>query len=177
MSDKFKRNAKLPGVESRYLTPRTSSDDAVRSAEGLALPSERLFVVLVGIYKIYQTVAAVVIILATILFLLISYLMITDEREEANKVSAYGVPLLILASAFLIANNVVGWIAILTYRMRYLWANLWLHCVALAATLAYMFLMMSLDYLSVVILVVNIGLVAIVYVLIHEIHVANPGQI
>lgn len=35
---------------------------------------------------------------------------------------------------------------------------------------------MTLDYLSVIILVANIALVAIVYILIHEMHVANPGQ-
>lgn len=129
----------MPGVESRYLAPRTSSDEAVRSVEGLALPSEGLFVVLVGVYKVYQAIAAVLIVLATILFLMSSYLLITDGREKDQSVAAFGVPILLLTSAFLIANNVVGWVAILTYRMRFLWANLWLHCVALATTLAYMF--------------------------------------
>jgi hypothetical protein len=171
----MKGRVRLPDVENRFLVnARTSSDEPIRSNDGLALPTEKLFTVLVGLYKIYLVVAVIGIILTAIVFVAASVMMIDDDRSEIRDVAPIAVPILALILAVMVVHNIISWTGILTFRLRYMWADLWLHCLSLAAVLVYVFL--SVDAGGVVLLVVSAILVVLVYSLIHEIRAANPGQ-
>ena len=172
----LKNKFKLSDIESRFLVPRREEgDEPARSRDGLLLPPERLFWILVALYKVYLFLASISTVMITVIFSVTSVMLLLDRRVEEKDVVALAVPILLLIALVLIAHNIIGWIAIVTLRMRYLWADLWLHCLGLAVGLSYVFIDPSID--SGVGLVINVALVAFVYGLIREIRAANPGQV
>lgn len=170
----LKNKLKLHDLEARFIVPRPAdgTGEPVRSRDDRALPMERLFWFLVALYKVYLFVESICIVLVTVVFGIAILILIRDEREKEEESVAIAVPILILVALIMIAHNVVAWTGIITFRLRYMWADVWLNCLAIITTIAYLILLFSVGTL--VGLLINIVALSVVYFLIHLIRAANP---
>ena len=149
-----------------------STSPTTRTPEGLLIPEDRLFFLMQGIYKLYLIQAFIALAVGTVAGIAVSVLMLVDRRQEVRDLAPFALPILLVSFLICWIHTVIGWIGVSRLRPRFLWIDLWLHCLALATALTYAYLSFTLPSVSVVLL--EAVLAALVYGVIHEIQIVNP---
>lgn len=156
-----------------------------RNKDGLVIPSTKLFGILVAIYKIILIITWIFIVLA-IIGLVLFYVVINslDEKQmrdlEARDPKAREnialmkrlMPTLVMAIVVTTIHNIIAWIGIKTFRMRYLNIDFWLQCFFLGLWFVNMFMVHAYaDGFAT--LFAQVAQTAIVFFIIREIRNAN----
>lgn len=170
IQDKFR----LSDIEPRfhYYDPVRRDSELPHTSEGLILPTEQLFSGLVTLYRVYLVVWSMVIALITAVFLISSVLLIRDERSKERDIASLAIPILGLVALLLIVHNCVSWMGIMTFKMRYIWADIWLHCLEFATAIVSLMFFRSLG--NGIAIGIKGALIALLYGLINEFRSANP---
>lgn len=158
-----------------------------RNKDGLLIPSTRLFGLLLGIYKILLCISSVILFFG--LFVIIFYDDMIQAMEERTKEKpepkidqaieylrrAKG--LVIVAYAFGVLQNVIGWICVKTLRMRYLWVNLLIQCMVLGSWIASAFRDdVGGDFNTYSMIWAQVAEVLLICILMREIRLANSSN-
>lgn len=174
---------RLPDVESskRWIATKSTAsasvnsndDEPNRTSEGLLVPTEGLFGILVGLYKVYLVIGTMVGILYLVLFGIATVMIAQDEDEKIRDILPFAVPAMAIVALVVWVHLVIGWIGIQGLKLRYLWIDLWLHCLMLVTNIALLFVSVTAN--SGIALLIQVALVVLVYFVIHEMRSANPG--
>lgn len=111
-----------------------------RTREGLILPDTTLFHLLIIVYMVFLTMTSFALLVMTpiVIYSYISFEVL--KQEDQDGVMRYILLLLIGINLIVTVNNVIGWTALRTMMMKYLYLNVALKCISLITTLLYAFL-------------------------------------
>lgn len=167
---KYKRWTAERSVESAIAS--REEDGQLLTVDGLIIPKDSSFGLLVGLYKVYLMATTITAVLMVFVFGLGSVMMVLDDREELQEVSSFAIQLMSLTVLVVWAHVVFAWIGILRLKTAFLWIDLWFHCLLLTTTITCSII--SFNFVTGSVIVIQVGLVALVFHVIHELYPKPP---
>jgi hypothetical protein len=135
-----------------------------RTREGLILPDSTVFHLLIIVYMVFLTMTSFALMVMTPIVIYSYIAFETMKQEDQDGVLRYILLLMIGINLIVTVNNVIGWTALRTMLMKYLYLNVALKCISMITTLLFAFLIKGTAVwiclaVEVPVLVVSIGIV------------------